>query len=173
MLHRDMVEQEEKMARLVDMVGKLQGSINNLTIVGQEESWAEFVRGWLEVTLVVVSFCMPLIVTSFLWVMSRFKWGWKMLPVLVVPCLAVSLKGTCAGLALILGDTVREKVSALLGSWPARMLGLGASEEQSAEPPAQWSLLAPWTWPWLSGSWSGSRRSAADLPESRQQDSPV
>ncbi len=161
------------MARLVDMVGKLQGSINNLTIVGQEESYAEFLRGWLEFTIALVNFLKPLLVTLFLWIMSRYKWGWRMIPVGVVPCLMVSQNGTFAGLAMICGDTVRTKVRALLGSWPMRMLGLGAEEEQSAEPPRQWSLLAPWTWSWFSGSGSGGSPAAADLFNLRQRDSPA
>ena len=172
MLHRDMVEQEEKVARLVDMVGKLQSSINNLTIVGQEESWADCMRGWLEFSIVLVNFLRPFMVTSFLFILSRYKWGWKVIPVVVGPCLMVSMNGTCAGLAMICGDTVRTKVSALLGSWPLRMLGLGVREEQGAELPRQWSFLAPWSWPWFSGSESGGQV-AAGSPHSRQQDSPV
>ncbi len=167
-----MVGQEEKVARLVDMVGKLQGSLNNLTIVGQEESHAEFMRGWLEFSIALVNFFMPLIVTLFLFILSRSRWGWKVLPVVVGPCLMVSLKGTCAGLAMICGDTVRTKVSALLGSWPARMLGLGAREEQGAELPRQWSLLAPWSWPWFASSGSGSQAAAASH-DLRQRDSPA
>ena len=167
-----MVEQETKVARLVDMVGKLQGSLDNLTIVGQEESWAEFIRGWLEATIVIVNFFKPILVTLLLWIMSRYKRGWKMVPVVVVPLLMVSQNGTLAGLAMICGDTVRSKVRALLGSWPMRMLGLGAEEEQSVEPPRQWSLLAPWTWTWFTGSGSGGQV-AAGHPDLRQQDSPV
>ncbi len=172
MLHRDMVEQEEKMARLVGMVGKLQGSLNNLTIVGQEESYAEYMRGWLEFSIAVVNFLMPLIVTLFLYTLSRSRWGWKAIPVVAGPCLMVSLKGTCAGLAMICGDTVRTKVSALLGSWPARMLGLGPQEEQGAELPRSWSLLAPWSWPWFAGAGSGNP-AAADSHNLRQRDSPA
>ncbi len=143
LLHRDMVGQEEKVARLVDMVGKLQGSLNKLTIVGQEESYAEYMRGWLEFAIAVVNFLLPLLVTLFLFTLSRTQRGWRMIPIVAGPCLMVSLKGTCAGLAMICGDTVRTKVSALLGSWPLRRLGLGPQEEQGAELPRSWSLLAP------------------------------
>ena len=173
LLHHDMVEQEAQVAKLVDMVGRLQNSVDNLTIVGQEESWAEFIRGWLEATIVTVNFFKPALVTLILWVMSRSRRGWKLIPVVVVPLLMVSQNGTLAGLALICGDTVRSKVRALLGSWPMRMLGLGGEEEQSVEEPQrQWSLLAPWTWTWFTGSGSGGQ-AATGQPDLRQQDSPV
>ena len=159
LLHRDLVEQEEHVEALVGQVGDLKTRLGSLAAAGQQAaSYASF-RGWAQVALAGVVYLAPLIVTMFLVALSRTRWGWRRLPAAALFCLMISLPGTVVGLLLILGGQFKAKLEELLGSWPARLLGLGGlAAEQQVGGAQQGSWWRPWTWNW----WGAPAAAPAD-----------
>ena len=172
LLHRDLVEQEGHVETLVGQVGDLKTRLGSLAAAGQQAAWYASLRGWLQAALVMVVYLAPLLVTVFLVALSRSSWGWRRLPAAALLCLMVSLPGTIVGLLLVLGDTFKQKLSELLGSWPARMLGLGGlvAEERA---PQQGSWFNPWSWSWWGSSVTLSGPGGAEATMAGQQNLPV
>ncbi len=159
LLHRDLAEQEESVEALVGQVGDLKTRLGSLTAVGQQEASIARYRWWAQVGVAVAHYLAPLLVTIFLVAMSRSQWGWRRLPAAAVLCLMISLPGTVVGLVLVLGGQVKAKLEELLGSWPARMMGLGglAAGQQVGEA-QQGSWWRPWSWNW----WGAPAAAPAD-----------
>ncbi len=159
LLHRDLVEQEESVEALVGQVGDLKTRLGSLAAVGQQEASYSRYRWWAQVGVSVAHYLAPVLVTLFLYALSRSQWGWRRLPAAIIFCLMISWSGTCAGLFIILGQSAKDKLSELLGSWPARLLGLGglAAEQQVGEA-QQGNWWRPWTWRW----WGAPAAAPAD-----------
>ncbi len=150
LLHRDLVEQEEHVEALVGQVGDLKTRLGSLTAVGQQEASIARYRWWAQVAVSAITYIAPLLVTAFLVALSRSQWGWRRLPAAAIMCVMISLPGTVVGLLLILGGQAKAKLEELLGTWPARMLGLGGlvggGEENGGAQPGSW--WRPWTLNW-------------------------
>ncbi len=171
LLHRDLAEQEGHVETLVGQVGDLKTRLGSLAAAGQQAAWYATLRGWLQAALVGVVYLAPFFVTVFLVALSKSRWGWRRLPAAALLCLMVSLPGTVVGLALVLGDTVKQKLGELLGSWPARMFGLGGLVVEEPAPRGAW--WNPWSWNWWGSSVTLSGPGGAEAANAGQQNLPV